>query len=244
MSSPEFSVHLPNALLRRLAGLPFGVYMLAGFLLMCCGICGALMFMKSAGANFHEVTVLEQAAPINDVAGFGVDGAGNLYVGGMQGASVQAFDKEGRFLYRLGIPVYGGGFCMSVEEDGTLHVLTYRGDTHYAIQDQQVLKEEYLPEYEDFEDVRQRFDCRDHNSRAERAGVSYRVFVGGNVSMRGGARERLSLQAPHWPLPVSANWLMTGVGWFGGIGLIFLSLQVESYRRANPARKKPSQISR
>lgn len=190
-------------------------------------LAGLLFALFSAMGEVHDTFSLsDTAAPIRSVNGLARDGEGRFYLGCGGSASIQVFDREGRFLRRLCIPACKAGsatFAWKLEGE-TLRIYTYRGPARLTVEGTQVTKTETYPDSAALEAAMAADGLSPNGGRRSGQGTDgslLRLDILGrlHVTEPDGTTRSLTLEVPHFPPPFPLCWGMMLVG-TGGMLLL------------------------
>ena len=188
---------------------------------------GMLFLLLSAKEEVNRTfSRSDTAVPIRDVNGLAQDGAGNFYIGCGGSSSIQVFDREGRFRYRLCVPTYKAGrasFAWTLEGE-TLRIFSYRGPVCLTVKDGKVIGQETYPGRDALEDAMMAEGLPPEGGKpagqsADGSRLRLDLFGRLRVTDADGATRLISLEAPHFPPPFLLCWgmMLGGTG-----GMLFL----------------------
>ncbi len=183
---------------------------------VCLVLFGFIGFLASATGTMNDMNpnIYHDQHSLNDKNGIAVDSFGNIYIGEGETGSIQMYDHTGLFQYGWSFPTGGGGwFVFGIDKD-QIHVVTARTDSYFVFKDGELVYSEENISYEHSRDLQKRYNMSETNCFIMDNTI-YRISFLNTVKIENnsaGYADTIQLNAPAWPFPVFAFWMIAAVG--------------------------------
>jgi hypothetical protein len=191
------------------------IFVFAIFLL----IFGFIGFFSSI-ATPKKVGKFYKAKAINERNGIVVDSKDCIYIGDLQGNTIQVFSDSSIFLYGFYINTKGY-FSFGIDDEDNIHVI--KGyDYHQIFKDGTLISEEEIDKVK-VEELRELYQMSDGSilsnwtkgPKYTKDSRIYQLTFFKNVritNINTNESNLINLDIPKWPLPISIYWLIAAIG--------------------------------
>ncbi len=177
-------------------------------------IVGFLGFLCSLAFRFHYNIVIEdKPKPLYMITDIAIDSEGMIYYYLDEYSSIQVYNSEREFLYRISVP---SNVFWRLEEQDLIHLIYRRKGEYHSVymQQQSIISEENIVE-EEFWNLLDAFKEEDKTNYSDQEGYQY-IVKGRSVNkldQTGDLVQKIRPpMAPIFPLPVIFYWLLEGAG--------------------------------
>jgi len=202
----------------RFARLPFGVLLTILILCFFLTMTGMLLFAVTvSGRIYSAFRIANDPVTSHEIAGLAVDQSGDFYVGSGENSSIQVFDPNGKFLYRICVPTYKAtstSFFLRLDGEDRLVVYAYRDYDRLTIENQALVSAVHYASREKFEAAvtAAGLDPNAPLSEVSREGIRYAArdsCVRVRPEGRASDAKTIALEVPRFPPhPLVCWWLL------------------------------------
>lgn len=189
------------------------IFTVVGVILLLFGLFG--FFMMFATSSSEQTGLFDDQKPLYSIKGIAVDSKGNLYYGIDESSSIQVYDNECNFLYRISFKTGGAGyFAFYIDSDDIIHIATARANCVYSFYNGDLLDIREYADSEEESDTINAYERLQKSSYFDSNGNRYDIS-GSGVKMydiNGVFIRNMSPNAPVWPFTIFMYWGIAALG--------------------------------